>query len=136
MPKSHEFSIGQLAKAAKVNVQTVRYYEREGFLKPESRTEAGYRVYSKDSLQRLTFIRHAKELGFSLKEITDLLNLRVRSFEDRIRVRKKAETKLSDVRAKIAKLKNLERTLSVLISDCAKRTVPNSCPILGKMEAE
>ncbi|HEY7896770.1 MAG TPA: MerR family transcriptional regulator, partial [Gemmatimonadaceae bacterium] len=70
--------IGELARVASVNVQTVRYYERLGMLRPERRTAAGYREYDGEAALRLRFIKHAQQLGFSLKEIDELLGLRVR----------------------------------------------------------
>ncbi|MGE3680197.1 MAG: heavy metal-responsive transcriptional regulator [Bdellovibrionales bacterium] len=131
---SKTLTIGQLAKAAGVNVQTVRFYEREGILKPQTRLDSGYRVYNEDSLKRLHFIRQAKDLGFSLGEIQGLLSLRVRSVDRCNQVRSKAEQKLKDVQQKITHLKKLERTLKNLVSDCENRVVSDCCPIIEKME--
>ena len=131
---SKTLTIGQLAKAAGVNVQTVRFYEREGILRPQTRLDSGYRVYNEDSLKRLHFIRQAKDLGFSLDEIQSLLNLRVRSVDRCNQVRSKAEQKLKDVQQKITHLKKLERTLKNLVSDCENRVVSDCCPIIEKME--
>lgn len=128
------FTISALAKAGQVNVQTVRYYEREGILKPVGRRDSGYRIYNEDSLRRLHFIRQAKELGFSLEEIQSLLKLRVRSVEGCTQVRSRAESKLKDVQLKIAQLRKLERNLMGLISDCENRVVSDCCPIIEKME--
>lgn len=130
------FTIGQLAKAAQVNPQTLRFYERKGILKPTSRLESKYRIYDHESLKRIRFIKQAQGMGFSLDEIQDLLNLRVRSVHRCDQVRVKAEVKLKNVRAKIVQLKKLERTLAVLISDCKNRVVSECCPILEKMEAD
>src|SRR2546425_8349153 len=71
-------TIGQVATAADVNIQTIRYYERRGLFPTPRRTPAGYRQYAGDAVARLRFIKHAQELGFSLKEIQELLGLRVR----------------------------------------------------------
>lgn len=131
--KSTSFTIGQLAKKAKVNIQTVRFYERQGILKPDTRMDSGYRLYTEESLRKLVFIRQAKQLGFSLSEIKDLLALRIKSPETRQRVRTKAESKLKEVQSKISSLKILERTLNSLISDC-QRGVSQCCPILDRME--
>ncbi|MGE4107350.1 MAG: heavy metal-responsive transcriptional regulator [Bacteriovoracia bacterium] len=133
-PKKSEYSIGQLAKMAHVNVQTIRFYERRGILRPTTRQDSGYRVYDTESLKRLHFIRQAKDLGFSLKEIQSLLNLRVRSVGRCDQVRAKAEHKLKDIQQKIAHLKTLERTLKRLISDCENRVVSDCCPIVTRME--
>ena len=136
MPRdiSENFTIGQLAKAAGVNIQTLRFYERAGILKPQSRRESGYRVYNEESLKRLHFIRQAKNLGFSLKEIQNLLNLRIKSTERCTQVRIKAEHKLKTVQEKIMYLRNLEKTLRSLILNCKKRVVSDCCPIIDKME--
>lgn len=134
MGQGETITIGQLAKAAKVNIQTVRFYERQGILKPVNRTDSGYRVYDKESLRRLNFILQAKELGFSLKEINDLLVLRVRSVQTCDRVRKKAQEKLTDIQGKISQLKKMEKTLKELVGNCKNRVVSDQCPILDKME--
>ena len=131
---SKTYTIGQLAKAAQVNPQTLRFYERKGILKPSSRLDSKYRIYDQDCLKRLQFIRQAKEMGFSLEEIQSLLNLRVRSVDRCNQVRAKAEQKLKDVRQRIAQLKKLERTLATLVSDCENRVVSDCCPIIERME--
>lgn len=128
------FTIGQLAKKVSINVQTIRFYERRGILKPTRREDSGYRIYDEESLKRLHFIRQAKELGFSLKEIHDLLNLRVRSVQTCDRVKNKASEKLEEIQKKINHLKTLEKTIKTLISDCKNRKVSDCCPILEKME--
>lgn len=133
--QSKTYTIGQLAKAADVNTQTLRFYERKGILKPTSRLKSKYRLYDGDSLRRLQFIKHAKAMGFSLDEIQGLLNLRVRSIDRCGQVRAKAERKLEDVRQRIFHLKKLERTLKSLISDCNNRVVSDCCPIIERMES-
>lgn len=132
--KNGSFTIGELAKKASVNIQTIRFYERQGILKPVERLDSGYRKYDSESLKRLHFILQAKELGFSLREIQDLLGLRVKSVQACDRVRAKADQKLAEVRRKIVQLKNLEKTLKGLISDCELRQVSDCCPILERME--
>ncbi len=128
------FTIGQLAKAASVNIQTVRFYEREGILKPFSRKLSGYRVYNEESLKRLVFVRRAKTLGFTLKEINSLLGLRARSVEQCDKVRAKADGKLQEVREKIKHLRFLEKILQTLVSECENRRVQECCPIIEKIE--
>ncbi len=133
-PDRKSYTAGQLAKVANVNIQTVRFYDRQGILKPASRTEAGYRIYDKEGVKRLNFIIQAKELGFSLKEIKGFLALRVQSVKACDRVRKKTTEKLIGIQNKIAYLKKLEKTLKDLIGDCEKRVITDQCPILEKME--
>jgi len=133
-PDRKSYTVGQLAKTANVNIQTVRFYDRQGILKPASRTEAGYRIYDKEGVKRLNFIIQAKELGFSLKEIKEFLALRVQSVQACDRVRKKTTEKLQGIQNKIAHLKKLEKTLKDLIGDCENRVITDQCPILEKME--
>jgi DNA-binding transcriptional MerR regulator len=133
-PDRKSYTAGQLAKVANVNIQTVRFYDRQGILKPASRTEAGYRIYDNEGVKRLNFIIQAKELGFSLKEIKEFLELRVQSVQTCDRVRKKTTEKLKDIQNKIAHLKKLEKTFEGLIGDCENRVISDQCPILEKME--
>ena len=133
-PDRKSYTAGQLAKVANVNIQTVRFYDRQGILKPVSRTEAGYRIYDKEGVKRLNFIIQAKELGFSLNEIKEFLELRVRSVQTCDRVRKKTTEKLKDIQNKIAHLKKLKKTFKDLIGECEKRVITDQCPILEKME--
>lgn len=133
MVSVEKITIGWLAKAAKVNIQTIRFYERRGILRPISRTVSGYRLYDKESLKRLNFILQAKELGFSLKEINNLLGLRVRSVQTCEGVRRKAEEKLADIQGKMVNLKKMEKTLKELIGNCKNRVVTDRCPILEKI---
>ncbi|MBI5637204.1 MAG: heavy metal-responsive transcriptional regulator [Nitrospinae bacterium] len=127
-------TIGALAKAAGVNVQTIRFYERKGLLKPSARLSSGYRLYDAECLKRLNFIIQAKGLGFSLAEAKGLLGLRVRSAGNPDIVREKVEKKLEEVRQKIVRLRQLERTLTRLADDCRDRRVTDHCPIIERME--
>lgn len=90
-------TIGQLAKAVGVNIQTVRYYERLRLLAPSARKPSGYRIYSEDEEWRLRFIRNAQTLGFTLHELEELLDLRVSSKDRCSAVQQKAESKLRHV---------------------------------------
>lgn len=128
-------SIGQLAKKAEVNIQTVRYYERRGLLPDPPRRESGYRQYSQSDLARLSFIKHAKELGFSLREIMELLSLRVDPNTTCTDVKKRAETKLVDVEDKILALQRIKEALTHLVGLCRGRGPTSECPILEALEA-
>lgn len=88
-----QFTIGELARHAGVNIQTVHYYERRKLLLPVGRTDSGYRLYDEEALKRLRFIRHAKELGFTLEEIRGLLDLRIKSTTTCDKVKEKTERK-------------------------------------------
>ena len=129
-----DFTIGQLAKTAGVNVQTVRYYERRKLLPPTSRRPSGYRVYSDEALRRLRFIRNAQALGFTLREITELLNLRVSSATRCGDVKRTAKAKLAGVEEKVRDLKALARALRGLIGACQTGQPTDRCPILNALD--
>lgn len=133
------FTIGKLAREAGVNIQTIRYYERLGLLTPTERRKTlhlqpGYRLYDQEALKRLRFIRHAKELGFTLKEINELLNLRIGSVTDCDIVRKQTEAKLRAVEQKIDALASVKMVLKELVERCIKRLPTEGCPILQSIE--
>lgn len=127
-------TIGELAKQARVNRETVRYYERRRLLQRPPRSIAGYRVFSDDALKRLRFIRHAKMLGFSLEEIRELLALRINSIDTCDRVRQRTQTKIADIDRKITALQQMRRVLSELVAACSRRRKTEGCPILGSLE--
>ncbi len=128
-------TIGELAKAAEVNRETVRYYERRRVLPHPSRSLSGYRVYSEDALRRLRFIRHAKSLGFSLNEIRELLALRVNSINACDRVQERTRAKVADIDQKILSLQQVKVALGELVNACARRRKSNQCPILDSLDA-
>ena len=126
-------TIGQVAAAADVNIQTIRYYERRGLFPTPRRTPAGYRQYADDAVARLRFIKHAQELGFSLNEIQGLLGLRVRHAACDA-VERKTREKIELVQQKIADLRRMKRTLERLAVACAARRPTDACPILEALE--
>lgn len=129
-------TIGQTAKQAGVNIQTIRYYERRGFVKPDARRDSGYRLYGEEAVKRILFIKKAQELGFTLKDIDRLLRLSVGSTARCRDVRMKAEAHLMDVREKIARLRSIENVLSGLIRTCMRKGRTDPCPILKSLEAK
>ena len=120
--------IGALAKRAGVGIDTVRYYERNGLLAPQSRLSSGYRRYSELELARLRFIRRAQALGFTLKEVRELLSLSAQ--RDVARVKRSAQAKLTDVGRRIAELERVRAALSKLIAACPGHGRAADCPIL------
>ena len=132
----NSLKIGEFARLAGVNLQTVRYYERQGLLPKPLRSPAGYRVFSPDSLHRLQFIRRAKRAGFSLVEIRKLLSLRTTSGATRAEVRARAEAKVGDIDAKIKSLRAMRRTLQKLIEGCQGSGPLKECPILKSLDME
>jgi len=127
-------TIGQVATAADVNVQTIRYYERRGLFPTPRRTPAGYRQYADDAVARLRFIKHSQELGFSLKEIQELLALRVRHAAACDAVERKTRAKIVLVEGRIQELQRLKRTLERLAAACDARRPTADCPILEVLE--
>ncbi len=126
--------IGELAKEVGVNIETLRYYERRGLLIPTSRMESGYRLYDKEALKRLEFIRYSKELGFTLKETEELLNLRVNPKARSDDIKKKVETKLSEIGNRINGLQTMRKVLNELIKTCCAGQPTEKCPILRTID--
>ena len=126
--------IGELAELAQVNIQTIRYYEKRGIISPKSRRVSGFRMYDGEALKALNFIQKAKELGFTLEEIKELLELRATRKSQSERVRKKAKVKLEDIQDKLKVLKKMEKNLKTLISECEKQQTEGDCPIIRGME--
>jgi MerR family transcriptional regulator, copper efflux regulator len=124
----------KLANEGGVNVETIRYYERHGLLPKPPRTHSGYRIFSDDSVKRLRFIKHAQDLGFSLKEIKELLALRVRPGSSCVDVRRKAEAKIVDVEAKVRNLEAIKKALQGLTATCAGKGPVSACSILEALE--
>jgi Zn(II)-responsive transcriptional regulator len=129
-----KYTIGELARLAGVNIQTIHYYERRGLIKPAGRTGAGYRLYDDRILKRLRFIRRAKGLGFMLKEINGLLDLRVESSSDCDMAKRKVEAKLKAVEQRIEALDSVRKILNELMDACDKRQPTDDCPILKAIE--
>ena len=127
-------TIGQLAKAGGVNVQTVRFYERLHLLAPTARKPSGYRVYGEEAVRRLSFIKNAQALGFTLREILELLNLRVSSTARCGDVQRKAQAKMAQVEAKVHDLEALAWALKDLIRACRVGQPTDRCPILKSLE--
>jgi Hg(II)-responsive transcriptional regulator len=124
------FTIGKVARSAGLAVDTVRYYEREGLIEKPGRSAAGYRNYRPDAIERLRFIRQAKELGFSLAEIRELLSLRMRPDTTCGDIRKRARQKIAAVDRKIDDLERIKKALVRLASACKGEGPTSECPIL------
>lgn len=131
---SKPLTIGQVAAAAGVGVETVRFYERERLLAEPERTRAGYRQYPTDTVRRILFIQRAKELGFSLKEICELLSLRVDPGTSCADVKAKAEAKLASIDEKLKALQRMRRTLTTLAAACSGVGSMDACPILESLD--
>lgn len=129
-------TIGRLAKVAGVHVQTIRYYERRKLLAPIDRMPSGYRLYGSEGLDRLHFIKNAQALGFTLSEVSELLNLRVSSSARCRDVQGRAQAKLTQVEDKMRALRSLAKALRGLIGNCQANQPTDHCPILRSIEKE
>jgi MerR family copper efflux transcriptional regulator len=127
-------SIGQVARRAGVGVETVRFYEREGLLEEPPRRASGYRQYDEQVVKRLHFIKRAQHLGFSLKEISELLLLRVDAETSCEQVKERAATKLAEVEQKIVELQQMRQALLQVASLCAGEGPKSRCPMLDALD--
>jgi len=130
---SSGFTIGALARLADVAVDTIRYYERERLLPPPRRTAAGYRMYAKSDVQRIGCIRRAKELGFTLDEIRDLLRLESDLDHGVEAIKQRAQQRLDAINQQIAQLAGVRDRLSQLVAACPGSGEPQGCPILSSI---
>ena len=125
-------TIGVLSKNTGCHIETIRYYERIGLLSKPPRTEGGHRLYGRDQLKRLVFIRRSRELGFSLEEIRTLLKLVDGKRYTCEEVKTVTNRHLEDVRKKISDLRKLQKTLRAISSQCEGGLVPD-CPIIDAL---
>ena len=128
--------IGEVAKAAGIGIDAVRFYEREGLLPHPARQPSGYRDYSPDAVLGLRFIKRAKELGFSLKEISELIAIDRDPDATAGDVKKLAEEKLTDLADKIRSLQRMKRALREVAESCPGRGPTRDCPILRSLTAD
>jgi MerR family mercuric resistance operon transcriptional regulator len=131
---AESLTIGRLAQVGGVNLETVRYYEREGLLPKPPRTASGYRLFPPEAVRRLRFIKRAQELGFSLTEIRELLSLRMRQHTRHADVRSRAQAKIVDIDQKIRTLQRMKRALRTLTDRCEACAPNAACPILENFE--
>lgn len=134
-PDIRPLTIGQVAREAGVGVETVRFYERRGLLREPPRRPSGYRSYPQDAVKVLRFIRNAKDLGFSLKEIRDLMALRLRPGSSCPDVKRAATVKVVDIETRIRALQRIRRVLLRLVGACPT-DASDSCPVLAALDAE
>jgi Hg(II)-responsive transcriptional regulator len=125
-------TIGKTAQEAGVSIETVRFYERRGLIERPPKGK-GYRVYSPEQVTRIRFIKEAQQLGFSLREISDLLELRADPAADCSEVREQAVTKLDEVRRKIEQLRDISAALETLIASCPGQGALRACSIMDAL---
>ncbi len=128
------YSIGQVAKQSNMSVETIRYYEKEGLIEVPERLHNGYRSYKEETMHRLAFIQQAKELGFSLREIGELLS--IKSAENMIcdDVKQLAQEKLKNIDSKISLLRRMKKSLEKLVDVCPGQAPVSDCPILDALQ--
>jgi len=126
---ANKFTIGRLAKRAGVGIDTVRFYERRGLLPQPQRTASGYRLYSEDTINRIRFVRKAKQLGFTLDEIENLLRLQDRGGQ-KSEVKAITTLKLEQIDAKITDLSRMRSVLETLARECSGKGSVSTCPII------
>lgn len=129
-------TIGQLAQAAGINPESVRFYEAQSLLPEPPRSNAGYRLYSRTAVLRIRFIKKAQDLGFSLKEIKELLSLAEDQTADCADVRTLAQIKVDEISQKIRTLEAMRRALTVLTESCPGMGSAAKCSILESIGSE
>lgn len=134
--KEDIFTIGKVANASGIGIETVRYYEREGLIPKPPRRDSGYRQYPAATIDRVLFIKRAKNLGFTLTEIKELLNLKMGPKATCADVKRKADEKIKEVEAKITDLKRIKKALNQLTNQCRSKGPVTECPILENLEAK
>lgn len=128
-------SIGQVARLAGVGVETVRFYERQDLIEEPPRRDSGYRQYSQDVVARLRFIKRARDLGFSLKEVRELLSLRIDPSTTCSDVRERVEVKLLEIDRKLSDLQKMRDALDGLQQACmGKDPAATECPLLDALD--
>ncbi len=129
------FTVGQLAKRTNINAETVRYYERRRLLPKPKRSESSYRQYTEDDVARIMFIKRSKELGFTLKEISELLYIKLDTETTCRDVKEFSSKKITDVEEKIKDLQSIKKKLQELLVKCNREdTSTSECPILEAFE--
>ena len=136
MNANPSLTIGAVAKRVGVAIDTIRYYEREGLLPEPERRASGYRSYDESAVRQLRFIRRAKDLGFTLEEIRDLLALSADRHRGVKAVKQRAEQRLAAIDERIAELTRVRNGLEQLIDACPGHGSPDQCPILRALVDE
>lgn len=133
----HAMTVSKLANAAGVHIETVRFYEREGLLPKPERSSGGHRLYSDDDAERLRFIQRSKDVGFTLKEIHELLFLRDSNIATCGDIGEVARRKLAEIEAKLALLHQMRDHLKELVDQCPGGTASvKECNILQDLEGK
>ena len=124
-------TISKLAKELSINIETIRFYERKGMIQQPEKPTTGYRHYTDEIRNRIRFIKRSQDLGFTLEEISTLLELKYQSCDE---TQKLATNKLAKVQEKIADLTRLEKALKSLLIQCDDNADERSCPIIMSLQ--
>ena len=128
--------IGEVAERGGVNLQTIRYYEREGLLPEPPRLQSGYRMFPENTVRRVRFIKRSQEIGFTLAEIRELLAIRIDEDRNSSDVRALAEAKITDIEGKIQTLHRMKEALGRITERCSGCGPSSECPILESIDSE
>ncbi|MBI4239172.1 MAG: heavy metal-responsive transcriptional regulator [Deltaproteobacteria bacterium] len=134
--KENDLTIGKVARLTAAGIETIRFYERQGLIPAPPRRDSGYRQYPSATIERVRFIKRAKDLGFTLAEIKELLDLSVGPKATCAAVKRKADEKINEVDAKITDLKRIKRALSRLTAQCRGKGPISECPILENLKSK
>ncbi len=129
-------TIGKVAGLTQVGVETIRFYERQGLIDQPPRKPSGYRQYPPDTVERVRFVKRAKQLGFTLKEIKELLSLRIDSSTQCEDIRQRSMTKIDDIETRIAALEQMKAALVRLTAACDGQGSVSECPILDFLDLD
>ncbi len=129
-------TIGRLAKQVGIGIETIRFYERQGLIAPPPRTDSNYRIYPEEEVTRLRFIKRAKNLGFTLNEIKELLFIRHDPHATKADIKNRTLAKIEDMKQKISDLTGIKKALEHLASSCDGHGSLEECPILEALDSD
>ena len=132
----HGLTIGEVARRAAVPIDTLRYYERQGLVARPPRSRSNYRLYPEETVRRVQFIKRVQQLGFSLKEIQELLVLRAAPQAQCADVRERALAKIHQIEHKVHTLQAMQTALTKLVAACVGQGPITDCPILESLDVE
>jgi DNA-binding transcriptional MerR regulator len=136
MTATAPLTISAVARRARVSLDTIRYYERRGLLPPPPRSAGGYRQYAPDAVRRVTFIKRAQALGFTLEEIGELLALRVMPGGTCDAVERRARAAMGRIETKLDQLTRMRDAISGLVTACRSAHPPDECPMLTALDED
>jgi len=136
LKKRQKFNIGKLAELAGLNIQTIRFYENIGLLPEPSRTKSQYRLYDDEYLDHVNFIKNSQELGFTLEEIKDLVQVKFQDCALGKDVKALVQEKIEKINCQLEALKSQKKFLEKLNSNCNGKMPVDECPILDSLKKE